>query len=370
MALIRCSECNGQVSDKATACPHCGNPIIISPIAPGNDQKVPTERVEKFAMQLAEGTLMPSFIKQTELHALIEMIAEKRNAELAGRILNAFDGNTLTDTKIFPEQTDQLKRIILESKDPDISCLAIIDLSRIFTEKEKDVLRTAAVMTTNARFAFYLYKEDWKYLGKHRDVKNALRNVIVNTNDPETAITFLKESLDNLAAEANLSANSLAFTPREIGRFKQVVFSTKDSLWALKLLQAAETKPETDEYDEFDDYSAPVELTRDERNTLKHLIIESRDPDYAYTTLRSITNLLESERMALKEIMIQAKDPYLACQILCYSEGIPSLNRDEHTHLRQLAAQVKDPFSARSALERIFDLTPEERDALEKVVKQ
>jgi hypothetical protein len=27
MALVACSECNGSVSDQATACPHCGNPL-------------------------------------------------------------------------------------------------------------------------------------------------------------------------------------------------------------------------------------------------------------------------------------------------------------------------------------------------------
>ena len=27
MALIACSECNRQVSDKASACPHCGAPV-------------------------------------------------------------------------------------------------------------------------------------------------------------------------------------------------------------------------------------------------------------------------------------------------------------------------------------------------------
>jgi len=27
MALIECSECKGQVSDKAEACPHCGTPV-------------------------------------------------------------------------------------------------------------------------------------------------------------------------------------------------------------------------------------------------------------------------------------------------------------------------------------------------------
>ena len=27
MALIKCSECGKEVSDKAKACPNCGNPI-------------------------------------------------------------------------------------------------------------------------------------------------------------------------------------------------------------------------------------------------------------------------------------------------------------------------------------------------------
>ncbi len=30
MALIYCSECGKQISDKAEACPHCGNPISIA----------------------------------------------------------------------------------------------------------------------------------------------------------------------------------------------------------------------------------------------------------------------------------------------------------------------------------------------------
>lgn len=27
MSLIKCSECDAEISDKATTCPHCGNPI-------------------------------------------------------------------------------------------------------------------------------------------------------------------------------------------------------------------------------------------------------------------------------------------------------------------------------------------------------
>ena len=31
MALVKCGECGGQVSDKAAACPHCGAPVLRCP---------------------------------------------------------------------------------------------------------------------------------------------------------------------------------------------------------------------------------------------------------------------------------------------------------------------------------------------------
>ena len=31
MALIKCSECGQIISDKATSCPKCGNPINVAP---------------------------------------------------------------------------------------------------------------------------------------------------------------------------------------------------------------------------------------------------------------------------------------------------------------------------------------------------
>jgi len=32
MPLIQCRECNGQISDKATACPHCGAPLKFAQV--------------------------------------------------------------------------------------------------------------------------------------------------------------------------------------------------------------------------------------------------------------------------------------------------------------------------------------------------
>lgn len=33
--LLKCPECNGQVSDKATACPHCGAPVKTGKLPSG-----------------------------------------------------------------------------------------------------------------------------------------------------------------------------------------------------------------------------------------------------------------------------------------------------------------------------------------------
>lgn len=38
MALISCVECGGQVSDKATVCPHCGAPVAVNEIASHKDE--------------------------------------------------------------------------------------------------------------------------------------------------------------------------------------------------------------------------------------------------------------------------------------------------------------------------------------------
>jgi len=35
MSMIKCGECGGEVSDKADACPHCGNPMQRQGVGPG-----------------------------------------------------------------------------------------------------------------------------------------------------------------------------------------------------------------------------------------------------------------------------------------------------------------------------------------------
>lgn len=45
MALIICSECGKEISDKAKACPHCGNPACFAP----EGEEVPREKQQKFS---------------------------------------------------------------------------------------------------------------------------------------------------------------------------------------------------------------------------------------------------------------------------------------------------------------------------------
>ena len=47
MALITCPECNGQVSDKAAACPHCGYPIGEQPPQQTGDSAEQADNAER-----------------------------------------------------------------------------------------------------------------------------------------------------------------------------------------------------------------------------------------------------------------------------------------------------------------------------------
>ena len=55
MALIKCSECGRDVSDKATACPNCGAPVQVISNAPGQSKNGSDK--EKVSNQNATGCL-------------------------------------------------------------------------------------------------------------------------------------------------------------------------------------------------------------------------------------------------------------------------------------------------------------------------
>ena len=47
MALIKCSECGKDVSDKAASCPGCGNPIAVPEAMVDTPNKVSTEEISQ-----------------------------------------------------------------------------------------------------------------------------------------------------------------------------------------------------------------------------------------------------------------------------------------------------------------------------------
>ena len=55
MALIHCSECGREISDKASACPHCGNPMLSAA-----QKTVPISfvRAKKFINSGVQGQIM------------------------------------------------------------------------------------------------------------------------------------------------------------------------------------------------------------------------------------------------------------------------------------------------------------------------
>ncbi len=66
MAIIKCGECNNDVSDKATACPKCGAPVFKSGENIAADAKLNTvqETSKKFKLQslLSVLTLIIGFV--------------------------------------------------------------------------------------------------------------------------------------------------------------------------------------------------------------------------------------------------------------------------------------------------------------------
>ena len=116
----------------------------------------------------------------------------------------------------------------------------------------------------------------------------------------------------------------------------------------------------------YDDPHSVIELTPNERVTLKRSIINSQDPVWAYKTLARVDDLTQGEYMVFKGILMHTKDPIIACAALCNTDFFPNLNESEREYLRKLAVRVKDKYNASRALKYVYDLTSNERAMLKK----
>jgi len=360
--------------------------------------------------RLNDGHLI-SDITLEEKSALVKEVVEKDDAKMAINILMRFQLESTpqqkeefgqfvlrtkgTDTDISSlvnhipkngepkgdeitiQERDKLKQVVLGTKDIDTACSALLNL-HIFNDAELKTLLKIAVKTKDAYWAYHIYRNECTALANEREYRDALRKLVVETQDPKRAFEFLKAKDDNCDSYDN-DLKSLEFSDREIERFKQVIISSHDTEVAFNLLRMKELREIETENRESDDYlyddNEPLELpsvinlTDKERTALKHIIIESKDCGRALDTLQHIDDLTKDEYNTLKIIFIKTDNPSFACYAICDDKLMRNFNSEERAHLKHLAVQVKDGYNAKQILEHIPDLTSEERAKLEKVGK-
>ena len=70
MALIKCIECNREISDKAIACPHCGCPKELQ----GSTEKLTTNNILKICGKDYDlSSLIPKINKQQKVEAIKDL---------------------------------------------------------------------------------------------------------------------------------------------------------------------------------------------------------------------------------------------------------------------------------------------------------
>jgi hypothetical protein len=81
MALTRCPECSGQVTDQAVTCPHCGHPLAQTAPQPTEDWRARFREIHgEKGLVAAILYLRKAGIEQSELRPFLEQ------EKAAGRI--------------------------------------------------------------------------------------------------------------------------------------------------------------------------------------------------------------------------------------------------------------------------------------------
>ena len=402
-----CSNCGNKIDQADLFCSSCGTAIKATKV---KQTKVSQKRIDEILERLNNSHFIGN-ITTEEKDALVEVVGEKDDAKTAINMLMHFKLESTpqqkeefrqsilrtkgTDTdisglvdyipknaepkgdEITIQERDQLKRVVLGTKDIDTACSALLNL-HMFNDTERKVLLKIAIKTKDAYWAYHIYRNEWAILSNEKEYRDALRKLVVETQDPKRAFEFLKAKDDNCESYDD-DAKSLEFSDREIERFKQVIISSHDPESAYNLLIMKEMRDIEAENRAGDDYYSSgdeplelpsvIDLTAKERTALKHIIIESKDCAWALNALDRINDFTKDEYNALKTIFMKADDPSFACYAICDDKFIRNFNSEERTYLKHLAIQVKDKYNAKKILDRVPDLTSEERAKLEKVAK-
>ncbi|MBR1707474.1 MAG: zinc ribbon domain-containing protein [Clostridia bacterium] len=70
MALIHCPECGREISDKATICPHCGNPMSSNMAFPKAEEKAAVEVNNAIPQLYGEEYIQEQYVTKTKNTAL------------------------------------------------------------------------------------------------------------------------------------------------------------------------------------------------------------------------------------------------------------------------------------------------------------
>jgi len=121
MALINCIECGKEISDKASACPHCGAPVVpleVLEVAPQRELSIAEERNRIYRLPENER-------KIAEVELGKRMIAENKSGPIIIGIVSLFtviilyscSGDNSTTTEVAPATTEDHWAVESAAKD-------------------------------------------------------------------------------------------------------------------------------------------------------------------------------------------------------------------------------------------------------------
>jgi tetratricopeptide (TPR) repeat protein len=369
-----CTNCGNNANSGDLYCAQCGKELRAVEAKGGT--VIANERMKKVIEDLSERRYILTFTP-AEIEEVVNVAVATRDARLAESILvwREFSSENI----LTPKESDPLIRLILSSEDVDVACSVLLrfSISKLFTKDEISTLQNIAFTTHNEWLAYHIYRTCCFALNKNQKAREALREIIVNTRNPETALAFLLAKDDNSESYKD-DLKSLDFSQKEIERFKRLIIDSHNAEYAWRLLASEKLneyamekwKEDSGGYMSYDEIPSIVELTQGERAALKNNIINSKDANVAMVALRDIGDFTVAEKTALKDAMVQTNEPYLACAFICDPDIVQSFDKEEYARLRRIALGGTKSWNARTLLEKIHDLTAAERVALEKIAAQ
>lgn len=189
MALIKCSECGHDVSDKAAACPNCGCPVKVS--SQGAMQKasqarerslpkIPKEKMLFVGGIIVAGIVLGLFFKTFMSNKL--NVYEKEVASCAEKLINDYaDKNSFRFTNnIWYAQREDGTYVIIEYYDDNSGKNVAYFIDNVFVGTDRDYAKLESMgMATQTMID----------IGKGRIIL-ATKNVVQNIGDPSSDSSF------------------------------------------------------------------------------------------------------------------------------------------------------------------------------------